>query len=125
MKEQPEPIVSGRNFLPKAPLLWTKWMPAWGAMLTKCRAGAVGAAKARRGPPICAAPASNIMFLRKSRREDGIIIVSQKPFMSEDSVPERGTVQPVDSCRAPARAMATGQPEFPPQSCGRDARVLF
>src|SRR5215468_6029066 len=28
MKAQPGPMVSGSHFLPKAPLLWVKWMPA-------------------------------------------------------------------------------------------------
>src|ERR1700683_2415314 len=28
MTQTPEPIVSGRYFLPKPPLLWRKWMPA-------------------------------------------------------------------------------------------------
>src|SRR5208282_3235318 len=32
MKAQPEPMVSGRYFFPKAPLLWTKWMPACAVM---------------------------------------------------------------------------------------------
>src|SRR5690242_7905225 len=29
MKAAPAPIVSGRYFFPKAPLLCLKWMPAW------------------------------------------------------------------------------------------------
>src|SRR5437667_12107708 len=29
MKAQPGPMVSGRYFLPKAPLLWVKWIPDW------------------------------------------------------------------------------------------------
>src|SRR5437879_7527687 len=32
MKAQPGPMVSGSHFLPKAPLLWVKWMPAWEVM---------------------------------------------------------------------------------------------
>src|SRR5215475_11434468 len=28
MKAQPGPMVSGSHFLPKAPLLWVKWIPA-------------------------------------------------------------------------------------------------
>src|SRR5215472_5248305 len=32
MKAQPGPIVSGSHFLPKAPLLWVKRIPAWAVM---------------------------------------------------------------------------------------------
>ena len=31
----PGPMVSGSHFLPKAPLLWVKWMPAWAVMSRK------------------------------------------------------------------------------------------
>src|ERR1700757_988148 len=32
MKAHPGPMVSGSHFLPKAPLLWVKWIPAWEVM---------------------------------------------------------------------------------------------
>src|SRR5215813_12328836 len=41
MNATPGPMVSGRYFLPKAALLWTKWMPACWVMSRKLIAGAV------------------------------------------------------------------------------------
>src|SRR5450755_4298414 len=35
MMAQPGPMVSGSHFLPKAPLLWVKWMPASAVMSRK------------------------------------------------------------------------------------------
>src|SRR5277367_4034469 len=34
MKQTPLPMVSGRYFFPKAPLLCLKWMPAWAVTST-------------------------------------------------------------------------------------------
>src|SRR5215469_2208290 len=35
MKAHPGPMVSGSHFLPNAPLLWVKWMPAGAVMSRK------------------------------------------------------------------------------------------
>src|ERR1035437_9557176 len=51
-KAHPDPMVSGRYFLPARPLLWTKWMPA--CAVTSVNTGPAGGAVAGITSPAAA-----------------------------------------------------------------------
>src|SRR5579864_3037625 len=102
MKAQPEPMVSGRYFFPKAPLLWTKLIPAWTVI-------------SRNSMRCAEAEAAN-----KSRKnvKSGLPIILRLPPRRLGEPSFAPSPRPLDDPRLTAQKRAREQPDA--RCCPRD-----